>query len=79
MGYWLVAEHHGELDRERGKMDRAGRRRLEQDFWLGEQPLKLALDAYYNAVRPNAGNDTWLLQATLTFIFPVPGSSRSRP
>ena len=73
MGYWLVAEHHGELDCERGKMDRAGRRRLEQDFG------SVALDAYYNAIRPNAGNDTWLLQATLTFIFPVPGSSRSRP
>jgi hypothetical protein len=28
---------------------------------------------------PLRGNDTWLLQATLTFIFPVPGSSRSRP
>jgi hypothetical protein len=41
--------------------------------------LKLALDAYYNAIRPNAGNETWLLQATLTFIFPVPGSSGSRP
>jgi hypothetical protein len=52
---------------------------LSKTFRLGEQPLKLALDAYYNAVRPNAGNDTWLLQATLTFIFPVPGSSRSRP
>ena len=47
--------------------------------WLGDQPLKLALDSYYNAIRPNAGNDTWLLQATLTFIFPVPGSSGSRP
>jgi hypothetical protein len=52
---------------------------LSKTFRLGEQPLKLALDAYYNAIRPNAGNDTWLLQATLTFIFPVPGSSRSRP
>jgi hypothetical protein len=78
MGYWLVAEHHGELDCERGKMDRAGRRRLEQDFGSASS-LKLALDAYYNAIRPNVGNDTWLLQATLTFIFPVPGSSGSRP
>ncbi len=37
---------------------------------LGEQPIKLALEAYYNVIRPNAGNDTWVLQATLTFIFP---------
>jgi hypothetical protein len=39
---------------------------------VGEQPIKLALDAYYNAIRPNAGNETWLLQATLTFIFSPP-------
>jgi hypothetical protein len=37
---------------------------------LGEQPLKLAVDAYYNAVRPKAGNDTWLLQFTVTLQFP---------
>jgi hypothetical protein len=37
---------------------------------LGEQPIKFELDAYYNAVRPKAGNDTWLLQATVTFQFP---------
>ncbi len=37
---------------------------------LGGLPIKLQLDAYYNAIRPDAGNDTWLLQATLTFIFP---------
>lgn len=36
---------------------------------LDKQPIKLALEAYYNAIRPNAGNDTWSLQATLTFIF----------
>jgi hypothetical protein len=42
---------------------------LSKTFRLGEQPIKLALDAYYNAIRPNAGNDTWLLQATITFIF----------
>ena len=52
---------------------------LSKTFRIGEQPLKLALDAYYNAIRPNSGNDTWLLQATLTFIFPAPGSSSSRP
>ena len=37
---------------------------------LGEQAMKLELDAYYNAIRPKAGNDTWLLQATVTFQFP---------
>jgi len=39
-------------------------------FQLGEQPIKLDLDAYYNVFRPKAGNDTWLLQVTLTFVFP---------
>ena len=37
---------------------------------LGEQPIRLDLDAYYNAIRPKAGNDTWLLQVKLTFVFP---------
>jgi hypothetical protein len=36
---------------------------------IGEQPLKLGLFAYYNAIRPTAGEDPWQLQATLTFIF----------
>jgi hypothetical protein len=36
---------------------------------LGEQPIKLDLDAYYNAVRPKAANETWLIQVTLTFQF----------
>jgi hypothetical protein len=39
-------------------------------FQLGGQPMKLELDAYYNAIRPKAGNETWLLQAKLTFVFP---------
>jgi len=39
-------------------------------FQLGGQLLKLDFDAYYNAVRPKAGNETWLLQAKLTFQFP---------
>jgi|GraSoiStandDraft_48_1057284.scaffolds.fasta_scaffold78275_1 hypothetical protein len=38
--------------------------------WLGEQPAKLGLDAYYDAVRPKPDNDTWLVQLTLTFLFP---------
>ena len=36
---------------------------------LGELPLKLGLFAYYNAVRPNADQDPWQLQATPTFVF----------
>jgi hypothetical protein len=37
---------------------------------LGAQPIKLDLDAYYNAIRPKAANETWLLQVTVTFQFP---------
>jgi hypothetical protein len=37
---------------------------------LGEQPIKLDLDAYYNAIRSKAANETWLLQFTMTFQFP---------
>jgi hypothetical protein len=36
----------------------------------GTQSIKFDLDAYYNAIRPKAGNETWLLQATLTLLFP---------
>jgi hypothetical protein len=36
---------------------------------IGDQSLKLGLDAYYNAVRPKADQETWLLQLTLTFLF----------
>jgi hypothetical protein len=39
-------------------------------FQLSGQPMKLDLDAYYNAIRPKAANETWLLQVTLTFQFP---------
>ena len=39
-------------------------------FHLGDQAVKLDFDAYYNAIRPKAGNDTWLLQVKLTFQFP---------
>jgi hypothetical protein len=37
---------------------------------LGDQPIKLAVDAYYNAVRPKAGSETTVVQFTLTFLFP---------
>jgi hypothetical protein len=36
-----------------------------------EKPhMKLSVDAYYNAIRPTAGNDTSLVQVTLTLLFP---------
>jgi hypothetical protein len=37
---------------------------------IGHEAVKLAFDAYYNAIRPEADKDTWLLKATLTFQFP---------
>jgi hypothetical protein len=42
---------------------------ISKTFRLGGQPMKLSVDSYYNAVRPQSGNDTWLLQFTLTFLF----------
>ena len=39
-------------------------------FHLGGQAMKLDFNAFYNAIRPKAGNDTWLLQVKLTFQFP---------
>jgi hypothetical protein len=30
----------------------------------------LGRTSFYNAIRPKAGNDTWLLQVKLTFQFP---------
>jgi hypothetical protein len=39
-------------------------------FHLGGQAMKLDFNAFYNAIRPTAGNDTWLLQVKLTFQFP---------
>ena len=38
-------------------------------FHLGAQPAQLALTSYYNAIRPTASSETWLVQATVTFIF----------
>jgi hypothetical protein len=43
---------------------------------FGEQPIKLGLAAYYNAIRPTASQDPWQLQATLTFVF---SEQRTRP
>jgi hypothetical protein len=44
---------------------------VSKTFHLGGQPVKLSCDGYYNAIRPRAGNETWTLQVTLTFLFPT--------
>jgi hypothetical protein len=36
---------------------------------IGAQPVQFALAAYYNAVRPTASRETWLVQATITLVF----------
>jgi hypothetical protein len=46
------------------------RQLLASESRLGEQSVKFKLDAHHNAIRHNTGNDTWLLQATVTFQFP---------
>jgi hypothetical protein len=43
---------------------------VSKTFRIDDQPLKLAFDSYYNAIRPVAGQQTWLTQVTLTFVFP---------
>jgi hypothetical protein len=42
---------------------------LSKTIAVSGQPLKIALDAYYNAVRPKADEETWLLQFTVTLLF----------
>jgi hypothetical protein len=45
---------------------------IAKTFRSGNQPVKLAIDSYYyNAIRPEASNETWLLQLTLTLLFPT--------
>jgi hypothetical protein len=39
---------------------------------FGDQPVQFEVDAFYNAIRPQADNDTWQLQLTMTFIFADP-------
>ena len=41
-------------------------------FRAGGQAVRVDLDSYYNAVRPQASNETWLVQLKLTFVFPAP-------
>ncbi|MGE5201054.1 MAG: transporter [Acidobacteriota bacterium] len=43
---------------------------LSKVIRFGDQPVKLAVDAYYNAIREKSSNDTAVLQFTLTFLFP---------
>ena len=38
-------------------------------FRIGSQPVQFSVDAYYNAIRPTASSETWLIQATVTFVF----------
>jgi hypothetical protein len=50
------------------KFTLADRGCVRRTIRLGEQPIQLALYAYYSGIRPTAGQDTWQLQAKLTFI-----------
>lgn len=34
------------------------------------QPIKFAVDGYYNAIRPEASSETWIFELTMTFQFP---------
>jgi hypothetical protein len=43
---------------------------IEKVLRLGGQHMKISVDAYYNAIRPTAGNDIALVQVTLTLLFP---------
>jgi hypothetical protein len=51
-------------------MDRPRWRRRWQAVPGGGQAVKVDLAGYYNAIRPQAGNETWLIQLKLTFVFP---------
>jgi len=42
---------------------------LSKTMRLDSQSVKLAVDAYYNAIRPSA-DEPWVLKTTLTFLFP---------
>ena len=43
---------------------------VSKTFKTGDHAFKLSLGAYYNAIRPQASNDTWLAQFTLTIVIP---------
>jgi hypothetical protein len=38
-------------------------------FRPGGQPVKLSVDSYYNAIRAQASQDTWIMQVTITLVF----------
>ena len=42
---------------------------IAKTFRIGNRPMKFSIDSYYNAIRPQASAETWLLQVTLTFLF----------
>jgi hypothetical protein len=41
---------------------------LSKVVQIAGQDVKFAVDAYYNAVRPKADEETWLMQFTVTFL-----------
>ncbi len=68
----IIAEHRRKLAVEVGTgLDGPCRRRHRQDIPAGRPGHEAGLDSYYNAIRPQAGHETWLLQITLTFLFPT--------
>jgi hypothetical protein len=42
---------------------------ISKTFRLGGQAVRLAFGSYFNAIRPQASNDTWVSMLTLTFLF----------
>ena len=42
---------------------------LGKAFRIRALPMRFSVDAYYNAVRPTASSETWLIQATVTLVF----------
>jgi hypothetical protein len=44
--------------------------RLSKTSQLGPQPVKLGFDTYYNAVRPQPSQEQWLVEFTVTLLFP---------
>ncbi len=47
-------------------------------FRVDGQAVRVDLDSYYNAVRPQASNETWLVQLKLTFVFPDRSAMNSK-
>lgn len=75
-----VAKHHGKLDSigsgDKWTVPIGGG--LSKSMQLDDQPIKIAVDAYYNAIRPKPNSDPRVLQVTLTFfLVPVINLSRA--